>query len=190
MSEKSKQGLTARQQEDLLRTLKTRFEKHTHRHAGINWADVEARLIAQPDKLYSLHLMEETGGQPDVARLSEGQTDILFVDCAPETPLGRRSLCYDEKALASRKENKPAHSALGLAAEMGIEVLDEAQYRALQRLEAVDLKSSSWILTPEAIRKLGGALFCDRRYDTVFVYHNGAESYYSGRAFRGFITLS
>jgi len=183
------QHLNQPRQQELLETLKERFEGNMHRHPGLSWGEVESRLLAQPHKLAALYAMEQTGGQPDAVVLEEGQRELIFADCAPESPAGRRSLCYDAAALASRKENKPAHSALGLAEEMGIQVLDEAQYRALQRLFPFDLKTSSWVIAPDHIRRLGGGLFCDRRYDTVFVYHNGAESYYAGRGFRGMLKI-
>ena len=181
--------LTEARKQELLDTLKARFESNMHRHPGLSWGEVESRLLAKPGKLASLLAMEETGGQPDVVVLEAGQRELIFADCAPESPTGRRSLCYDAAALVSRKENKPAHSALGMAEEMGIQVLNEAQYRALQRLFPFDLKTSSWIKAPDPIRMLGGGLFCDRRYDTVFVYHNGAESYYAGRGFRGMLKI-
>lgn len=165
--------------------LKTRFEKNKTRHAGLEWAKVQAKLEARPDKLWSLHFMEETGGEPDVVGFDEKTGEYLFYDCAAESPKGRRSLCYDRAAWESRKEFKPADNAVDVAASMGIELLDENEYRALQLHGQFDLKTSSWVKTPERIRKLGGAVFCDRRYDTVFWYHNGAESYYAARGFRG-----
>lgn len=170
---------------ELLATLKARFEKNRRRHENLDWAKVEERLEAHPEKLRSLQKMEETGGEPDVVGYDEKSGEVLFYDCAAESPKGRRSICYDRKALDARKENKPKDSAVGMAAAMGIELLTEEQYRELQELGAFDTKTSSWVLTPPAIRKLGGAIFCDRRYDTVFVYHNGAESYYAARGFRG-----
>ena len=179
------QNLSAEQTEALLQKLKTRFEKNSSRHKGIEWSKVEAKLVAHPKKLWSLDLMEETGGEPDVVGYDKTTDEYIFFDCAPESPKERRSLCYDRKALDSRKENKPKNSAMDLAEVMGIEILSEVQYRELQQLGSFDLKTSSWIATPDAIRKLGGALFCDRRYDTVFTYHNGAESYYAARGFRG-----
>jgi hypothetical protein len=166
-------------------TLKTRFEKHMKRHKGIAWADVQARLEAHPKKLRSLHEMERTGGEPDVVGHDKKSGAYIFYDCSAESPSGRRSVCYDRQALDSRKEHKPANSAIEMAKEMGIELLTEDEYRALQKLGEFDLKTSSWVATPPEIRKLGGALFCDRRYDHVFVYHNGASSYYAARAFRG-----
>lgn len=177
--------LTQPQRTRLLEVLQQRFEKHPNRHRGIEWAAVQTRLEAHADKLWSLQEMENTGGEPDVTGFDQATGEYVFTDCSAETPAGRRSLCFDAEALAARKENKPKGSALAVAAEMGIEVLSEAQYRALQQLGPFDLKTSSWVQTPPAIRKLGGALFCDRRYDTVFVYHNGAESYYAARGFRG-----
>ena len=154
------------------------------RHAGLTWADVQARLAAHPQKLWSLNEMERTGGEPDVVGQDTETGEVLFYDCAAESPEGRRALCYDQAALEARKKNKPAGSAMGMAADMGVELLTEAEYRALQNLGEFDLKTSSWVLTPPKVRDLGGALFCDRRFDTVFVYHNGAESYYSARGFR------
>ena len=177
--------LSTNQREELLNTLKARFEKNKDRHKGIEWAKVKAKLEAHAEKLWSLLVMEETGGEPDVVAYDEKTGEYTFYDCAAESPKGRRSLCYDNAAWESRKEHKPADSAMEMATAMGIEILTETQYRALQQLGNFDTKTSSWVKTPEAIRKLGGAIFCDRRYDTVFVYHNGAESYYAGRAFRG-----
>jgi Protein of unknown function (DUF4256) len=178
-------NLNAKQREELLDTLKTRFEKHKNRHKNLDWAKVEARLEAAPAKLWSLSEMERTGGEPDVVGHDRKTGEYIFYDCSAETPKGRRSICYDRAALNSRKEHKPADSAMDMAAAMGIELLTEAQYRELQELGAFDTKTSSWVETPAAIRKLGGALYCDRRYDTVFLYHNGAESYYAVRGFRG-----
>lgn len=178
-----KEKLSADQIKELLGILKTRFEKNSNRHKGIEWAKVQAKLEAHPNKLWSLNEMEKTGGEPDV--VGEDKGEYLFYDCSAESPKGRRSLCYDRAALDSRKEYKPENSAIDMATEMGIEILTEDQYRGLQQLGNFDLKTSSWIKTPEKIRKLGGAIFCDRRYDTVFVYHNGAESYYAARGFRG-----
>jgi hypothetical protein len=177
--------LSSDQLAELLQTLKSRFEKHKARHKGVEWAKVEARLEAHPGKLRSLHEMEATGGEPDVVGLDKKTGEVIFYDCSAESPKGRRSVCYDHEALESRKEHKPADSALNLAAAMGIEILTEEETRALQELGEFDVKTSSWILTPPAIRKRGGALFMDRRYDTVFLYHNGAESYYAARGFRG-----
>lgn len=181
----TKKKLSAAQSQELLSTLKTRFEKYIDRHKGIEWAKVQSKLEANPDKLWSLHEMETTGGEPDVVGYDKKTGEYFFYDCSAESPAGRRSLCYDAAALASRKENKPKHSAMGMAVEMGIELLSEEEYRALQQFGEFDLKTSSWIKTPDNIRKLGGALFCDRRYATVFTYHNGAESYYAARGFRG-----
>jgi hypothetical protein len=177
--------LSPPQREELLRALKVRFEKNTNRHKGVAWADVRARLDANRGKLWSLHEMERTGGEPDVIGRDGKTGEYVFSDCSAESPGGRRSLCYDREALDSRKEHKPAGSAVDMAGEMGIELLTEDEYRALQRLGELDTKTSSWIATPAEIRKLGGALFCDRRYDQVFVYHNGASSYYAARGFRG-----
>lgn len=171
--------------EDLLATLRSRFEKNTARHKGIDWAKVQARLESDAGKLSSLHEMEISGGEPDVVGYDKKTGEYIFYDCSEESPKGRRSLCYDDEALASRKENKPDGSAEGMAEAMGIELLTEEQYRELQALGNFDRKTSSWVRTPAAIRKLGGATFCDRRYDTVFLYHNGAESYYAARGFRG-----
>lgn len=173
----------------LLHILRSRFEKHPLRHNGITWDDVEARLEKHPAKLDILQAMEDTGGEPDVIGWDKKTGEILFVDCAPESPKGRRSVCYDPDALASRKEHKPGHSAIGMAAEMGIELLTEEAYYHLQTLGSFDTKTSSWIQTPEKIRNLGGALFGDYRYGTVFTYHNGAESYYAARGFRGMLRV-
>lgn len=180
-----KNKLSAAQQHELLLTLKSRFEKNRNRHAGLDWMRVNAKLTAQPEKLWSLYEMERTGGEPDVAGYDKKKDEIIFIDCATESPKGRRSICYDHEALEARKEHKPDDSAMNMAADMGIELLSEEQYRALQKIGSFDTKTSSWILTPPAIRKLGGALFCDRRYNCVFTYHNGAESYYAARGFRG-----
>lgn len=184
MSTESK-TLLPEQAAALLSTLRARFEKNSNRHEGLEWDKIQAKLEANPAKLWSLNAMEETGGEPDVVGYDHETGEYLFFDCSAESPKGRRSICYDREALESRKQHKPHHSAMGMAAEMGIELLTEEQYRKLQELGSFDLKTSSWIRTPDAIRKLGGALFCDRRYDTVFVYHNGAESYYGARGFRG-----
>lgn len=178
--------LTAAERERLLATLEARFAAHLVRHAGWEWARVQTRLAAAPEKLWALAEMERTGGEPDVVG---APGELVFFDCAAESPKGRRSVCYDAEALAARKEHKPAESAVGMAAAMGIELLTETEYRELQRLGEFDLKTSSWIRTPPAIRRLGGALFCDRRYDTVFTYHNGAESYYAARGFRGSLRI-
>ncbi|MBN1668592.1 MAG: DUF4256 domain-containing protein [Anaerolineales bacterium] len=178
-------ALTPEQSQTLLKVLKTRFMKHMPRHAGLEWAAVQARLAAAPAKLWSLHEMERTGGEPDAVGRDETSGEVIFVDCSAQSPTGRRSVCYDRAALEARKKFPPENSALDLAAALGIELLSEEQYRALQKLGAFDTKTSSWVKTPAAIRALGGALFCDRRYDHVFVYHNGAESYYASRGFRG-----
>jgi hypothetical protein len=181
--------ITPMQRESLFRILQDRFERNMGRHPGMAWTNVRARLEANEAKLWSLHEMERTGGEPDVVGLDDQTGELILFDCSAESPKGRRSVCYDREALASRKEHKPKHSAVGMAEEMGIELLTEDQYRQLQQLGPFDLKTSSWVLTPESIRKLGGAIYCDRRYDTVFVYHNGAESYYGSRGFRGAIRI-
>ena len=177
--------MKSKERDGLIETLKARFEKHPNRHKGLDWAKVQARLEADSRALQSLAEMEKSGGEPDVVGFDKKSGAYVFFDCSPESPNGRRSVCYDRKALDSRKEHKPKNSALDMAAAMGIELLTEEQYRELQTLGAFDTKTSSWIQTPAAIRALGGALFCDRRYDHVFVYHNGAESYYAARGFRG-----
>ena len=177
--------LSKKQREELLTTLNSRFEKNMNRHKDVDWAGVQDRLEAKADKLWSLYEMERTGGEPDVVGQDIGTGEYIFYDCAAESPKGRRSLCYDREALESRKENKPKGSAVDLADRMGIGVLTEEQYRELQKLGNFDSKTSSWVKTPATIRRLGGALFCDRRFDTVFLYHNGAESYYAARGFRG-----
>jgi hypothetical protein len=177
--------LPPEQREELLRALKARFEKNMKRHEDLEWAKVQARLEANAEKLASLHEMERTGGEPDVVGHDKKTGEFIFYDCSAESPKGRRSLCYDRAALDARKENKPQDSAMDVATAMGIELLTEAQYRELQKLGELDTKTSSWVKTPPEIRKLGGALFCDRRYDTVFLYHNGADSYYAARGFRG-----
>jgi hypothetical protein len=174
-----------KEREELLSALKARFEKNMKRHKGLEWAKVQAALEANTGKLRSLHEMEKTGGEPDVVGYDKKGGEFIFYDCSAESPKGRRSLCFDRAALESRKENKPKDNAVDMAAAMGIELLTEEQYRELQKLGEFDTKTSSWVETPSDIRKLGGALFCDRRYDTVFVYHNGAESYYAARGFRG-----
>ncbi len=179
-----KKPLTATIKSELFSILKTRFENNMQRHKNIKWSDVQARLEKHADKLWSLYEMELTGGEPDVTGLDKKSGAYLFTDCAAETPSGRRCICYDHEALNKRKENKPKNSAVNMAEEMGVEILNEEQYRALQQLGPFDLKTSSWIKTPDKIRALGGALFCDRRFDTVFTYHNGAESYYASRGFR------
>jgi uncharacterized protein DUF4256 len=181
----NKKGLSPEQGEELLRALKVRFEKNMNRHQGLGWAQVQTKLEANTEKLWSLNEMERTGGEPDVVGHDKETSEYIFYDCSAESPKGRRSVCYDREALESRKEHKPKDSAIGMAAAMGIELLTEEQYRELQKLGNFDTKTSSWVKTPSDIRKLGGALFCDRRYNTVFVYHNGAESYYAARAFRG-----
>lgn len=185
MAQHSTNELSSEQSSALLSTLKVRFEKHKNRHTSLDWNTVQAKLEISPAKLWSLHEMESTGGEPDVVDYDMATGEYIFYDCSPETPKDRRSLCYDREALESRKEHKPKNNALDVAAAMGITILSEEEYRALQQLGDFDKKSSSWIQTPPAIRKLGGALFCDFRYDTVFVYHNGAESYYAIRGFRG-----
>lgn len=177
------------QREELLHVLKARFEKNRSRHKNIEWPAVQARLEADAGKLWSLQEMEKTGGEPDVIGYDEKKDEYIFCDCAAESPKGRRSLCYDREALESRKEHRPANSAVDMAAAMGIELLTEEQYRALQQLGNFDLKTSSWVKTPADVRKLGGALFCDRRYNKVFLYHNGAESYYAARGFRGLLRV-
>jgi Protein of unknown function (DUF4256) len=181
----SKKAVAEEQREQLLRTLKARFEKNMIRHKGLAWAEIQARLDANAEKLWSLSEMERTGGEPDVVGLDKKTGEYIIYDCSAESPKSRRSLCYDREALDSRKENKPKDNALDMAASIGVEVLTEEQYRELQKLGNFDAKTSSWVKTPSKIRELGGALFCDRRFDTVFVYHNGAESYYAARGFRG-----
>jgi hypothetical protein len=180
-----KKELSPEQREELLSVLKARFEKNMNRHKGLEWAKVQAKLEANTEKLWSLNEMERTGGEPDVVAFDEKTDEYIFYDCSAESPKGRRSLCYDRDALDSRKENKPEGSAVDMAAAMGIQLLTEDEYRALQQLGKFDIKTSSWLTTPAAIRKLDGAIFADRRYDHVFVYHNGAQSYYAARAFRG-----
>lgn len=175
--------------EELMRILKTRFEKNKNRHVGLDWASVQAKIEANLDKMWSLNEMEETEGEPDVIGYDAATDEYIFVDCSAESPKGRRSFCYDRAALDARKEHKPANNALEFAEEIGIELLTEEQYKNLQQLGKFDTKTSSWIQTPDAIRKLGGSLFCDRRYDHVFVYHNGAESYYAARGFRGLLRV-
>src|ERR671922_338025 len=182
---KTKKELSPEQREELLRALKARFEKNINRHKGLEWGKVQAKLEANTEKLWSLNEMERTGGEPDVVGHDKKTGEYIFYDCSAESPKGRRSLCYDREALESRKEHKPEGNAVDRAAAMGIELLTEEQYRELQKLGEFDTKTSSWVLTPPQIRKLGGALFCDRRFNTVFVYHNGAESYYAARGFRG-----
>ena len=186
---KTRTSLPQTQREDLLKTLKARFEKNMVRHHALRWPEVQVRLDQSADKLWSLNEMERTGGEPDVIGHDKNTDEYIFCDCSVESPKGRRSLCYDREALDSRKENKPKNSALEMAAAMGVELLSEEQYRELQKLGTFDSKTSSWVRTPSNIRKLGGALFCDRRFDTVFLYHNGAESYYAARAFRGLLRV-
>jgi len=180
-----KNKLSQADKAELLNTLKSRFEKNKSRHKGIEWGDVVSKLVSNENKLWSLNEMEITGGEPDVVGLDKKTGEYIFYDCSAESPKGRRSICYDHHALESRKENKPSDSAIGMAEDMGIEILSEDQYRELQQLGKFDTKTSSWVKTPADIRNLGGALFCDRRYNHVFIYHNGAESYYAGRGFRG-----
>ena len=188
-SASAERKLSPSQREDLLETLKTRFEKHMHRHKGLEWSKVQTRLEANPEKLWSLNEMERTGGEPDVVGRDKKTGEYIFFDSSAESPHGRRSFCYDARALASRKEHKPKNSAVGMADSMGIELLTEEQYRQLQQLGKFDTKTSSWVKTPPEIRQLGGSLFCDRRYDSVFLYHNGAESYYAARGFRGVLKV-
>lgn len=184
-----KKALSPKQQEELLKILKARFEKNINRHKGVDWSKVQTKLEKSPEKLWSLNEMEITGGEPDVVSSDKKTTGYVFYDCSAESPKERRSVCYDGEALRSRKEHKPKNSASEMATAMGIEILTEEQYRELQSVGSFDTKTSSWIITPPDIRKLGGALFCDRRYNTVFVYHNGAESYYAVRGFRGSLTV-
>ena len=186
---KATKKLSSQQSEELLKTLKSRFEKNMNRHKGIDWAKVQVKLEANPEKLWSLDEMEVTGGEPDVVGHDKKTGEYIFYDCSAESPKGRRSICYDGEALESRKEHKPKNNAIDMAAAMGIELLTEEQYRELQKLGNFDTKTSSWIVTPSDIRKLGGALFCDRRYGTIFLYHNGAESYYAARGFRGLLRI-
>ena len=185
----SSSALSAKERDVLLTTLKARFDAHTRRHKGIEWAKVQAKLEASKPGLWSLSEMERTGGEPDVVGYDKKSGEYIFHDCSAESPKGRRSVCYDHAALESRKEHKPKDSAIGMAAAMGIELLTEEEYRELQKLGNFDTKTSSWIVTPTDVRKLGGALFCDHRYGQVFVYHNGAESYYAARGFRGSIRI-
>ena len=184
-----KKAMLPEQRDALLRALKARFEKNMNRHKGLEWAKIQAKLEANAEKLWSLNEMEKTGGEPDVVGHDKKTDEYIFYDCSAESPKGRRSICYDREALESRKEHKPEDSAIDMAAAMGVELLTEDQYRELQKAGNFDTKTSSWVKTPSHIRKLGGALFCDRRYDTVFVYHNGAESYYAARAFRGWLRV-
>lgn len=182
---RNKKELLPEQREELLNILKARFEKNMDRHKGLDWAKIQLKLEANPEKLWSLDDMESTGGEPDVVGYDQNSDAYIFYDCSAESPKGRRSICYDREALESRKEHKPANSAIGMADDMGIEILTEEQYRELQQIGKFDTKTSSWINTPAAIRKLGGAIFADYRYGTIFIYHNGAESYYGSRGFRG-----
>jgi hypothetical protein len=184
-----KNKLSTTETTELIKTLKARFEKNMSRHKGLDWTAVQTKLEAQPEKCWSLNAMEQTGGEPDVVGYDKKTNEFIFFDCAAESPKGRRSFCYDHAALESRKEAKPADSATNMAADMGIDILTEAQYRELQQLGIFDTKTSSWVSTPADIRKLGGAVFCDRRYNTVFIYHNGAESYYAARGFRGMLKV-
>ena len=186
---KTKKELSAKQREELLTTLKTRFEKNMARHKGLEWAKVQAKLEANSEKLWSLSEMERTGGEPDVVGFDKKSGEFVFYDCSAESPKDRRSICYDREALDARKENKPKNSAMDMATAMGVELLTEEQYRELQTLGNFDLKTSSWVKTPSDIRKLGGALYCDRRYNQVFLYHNGADSYYAARGFRGALSV-
>jgi len=189
MIKKTKKELSPAQRQELISVLKTRFEKNLNRHAGLNWPAVQARLEASPEKLWSLNEMERTGGEPDVVGHDKKSGEYIFFDCSPQSPKGRTSLCYDPEALESRKKFKPKNSAVGLATTMGIELLTEEQYYELQRLGEFDTKCSNWLKTPDEMRRLGGAIFGDRRFGRVFVYHNGAESYYSGRGFRGWLKV-
>ena len=181
----AKKKLTVNEQEELLNTLKTRFEENMPRHKGLKWDKVQAKLEKSPAKLWTLHRMESTGGEPDVVAFDKKSGEFVFYDCSPESPKERRSLCYDRAALDSRKQHKPKDSAMDMANEMGVEMLSEEEYRSLQETGEYDLKTSSWVLTPSEVRSLGGAIFCDRRFNRVFTYHNGAESYYASRGFRG-----
>jgi hypothetical protein len=185
----AKKELSPQQREELLKTLKARFEKNMDRHKGLEWAKVQAKLETNPEKLWSLNEMERTGGEPDVVGFDKKSGEYSFYDCSVESPKDRRSVCYDRDALDARKENKPKDSAIDMAVAMGIELLTEEQYGQLQKLGNFDLKTSSWVKTPTDIRKLGGALFCDRRYNQVFLYHNGADSYYAARGFRGSLSV-
>ena len=185
VSTRDKKKLSPEQQEEFLKALKSRFDKNMKRHEGLEWATVQAKLEASPDKMWSLHEMERTGGEPDVIGHDKKTGEYLFYDCSEESPKGRRSICYDHEALEARKEHKPKDSAVNMAAAIGIDLLTEEQYRDLQKLGEFDTKTSSWVKTPPEVRKLDGALFCDRRFNHVFLYHNGAESYYAARGFRG-----
>lgn len=184
-----KRQLSAKQRGELLNIMKVRFEKNMNRHTGLDWIKIQHKLEGSPEKLWSLNEMEQTGGEPDVIGYDKKANEFIFCDCAAESPKGRRSVCYDHEALESRKEHKPKNSAVGMATEMGIELMSEEQYRELQRLDKFDTKTSSWLLTPAEIRALGGAIFGDWRYGRVFIYHNGAESYYAGRSFRGILRV-
>jgi hypothetical protein len=188
-TQKTKKKLSSEQREELLGALKERFEKNMDRHKGVEWAKVQAKLEADAEKLWSLSEMERTGGEPDVVGYDKKTGEYTFYDCSAESPKGRRSICYDREALEARKEHKPKDSAINMANEMGIEILTEEQYRELQKLGEFDTKTSSWVKTPSEIRKLGGALYCDRRYNQVFLYHNGADSYYAARGFRGSLSV-
>jgi Protein of unknown function (DUF4256) len=188
-SNRNRKALNSEQRNGLLSALKARFEQNMNLHKGLEWAKVQAKLEANAEKLWSLNEMERTGGEPDVVGQHKKTGEYIFYDCSAESPKGRRSVCYDREALESRKEHKPADNAIDMATTMGIALLTEEQYRELQKLATLDTKTSSWVKTPSEIRKLGGALFCDRRYDTVFVYHNGAESYYAARGFRGSLSV-
>lgn len=185
IAERGKREVSPEQRDELLKTLKARFENNMKRHKGLVWMQVQARFEAHSERLRSLYEMERTGGEPDVIGHDKKTGEFIFCDCSPESPQGRRSVCYDREALKSRKEHKPKDSALDMATAMGVELLSEEEYRALQKLGAFDTKTSSWVRTPPEIRTLGGALFCDRRYNMVFLYHNGADSYYAARGFRG-----
>lgn len=186
---RSKKILSPEEQDELLRVLKRRFEKNMNRHKGLEWSKIESKLKANPEKLWSLNEMERTSGETDVVGYDKRSGEFIFYDCSAESPSGRRSLCYDREAWDSRKENKPENNAIDMAAEMGIEILNEEEYRELQKLGTFDMKTSSWLKTPSEIRKLGGAIFADFRYDTVFIYHNNAHSYYAARAFRGSLKI-
>ena len=189
MTKRNKKELSLKQREEIINILKIRFEKNMNRHKGFEWSKVRSKIEIRPDKLFSLNEMERTGGEPDVVGYNKESYEYIFYDCSPESPAGRRSVCYDREALNSRKENKPSNSAIDMAAEIGIVMLTEEQYTELQKLGKFDTKTSSWIFTPPEIRKLGGAIFADFRYGNVFVYHNGAESYYAARGFRGSLSI-